>query len=142
MAINDRDTTLGDLNSLDRDNFDHVMKKAKTYKFATPKMAQMFMGTCVDKAMRKCGVKINPSMDGNRIGRLMASKGVKTEHRVYDDKAEAERCNKKGGTPYQTGLYIYDNHEIAAFVSSPFKYQGKIMLTPAFYIRTTVKGVI
>lgn len=138
MPINSPETTLGDLNRLDRDNFDHVMKKAKTYKFHTPGMARKFMGSCVNKAMRKCGVKIKPSMNGDRIARLMTSKNVKMEHRVYDDEEEAERC-KNGGTPYQTGLYIYDNREIAAFVSSPFEYQGEIMVAPAYYIRTTVE---
>ncbi|WP_300456643.1 hypothetical protein [Desulfobacula sp.] len=132
MAYIDKETTLGDLNRMDRDNFAHVMKRdAKTYKFQTAKAARLFMGQCVDKIMRKCGIKIRPGMDGKRISRLMASRKVKVEHRVYDEKEPL----------YQTGLFIYDNLEIAGFVSSPFKQESEIDLIPAFYIRTTVKGV-
>ncbi len=132
MAINDRDTTLGDLNRLDRDNFAHAMKKAKTYKTPTAKAAQLLMGQCFDRAMRKCGVKVRPGMDGSEIAQLMIKKEVKVEHRVYDPKEE---------DLYQTGLYIYSKKEIAGFISSPFEYQGKIDLAPAFYVRTTVEGV-
>ncbi len=130
MAFFDNETTLGDLNRHDRDNFAHVMKRdAKLYKFTSLKQAQRFMGTCVDKALRKCGVKIKPGMDGKRISRMMTSRNVKVEHRTYDEKEEL----------YTTGLFIYDNHEIAAFISSPLQQISNINLIPAFYIKTTVK---
>jgi hypothetical protein len=142
MARNDVDTTLGDINRLDRDNFDHIMKRdANTFKFATPKEAQHFMGLCVDKALRKCGIKIRPNMNGDRIARLMASRECKLEHRTYDDKEEAERVDKEGGTPYQTGLFVYSKNEITAYISSPFAYDGGVIM-PGVYIKTTVKGVI
>jgi len=141
MAMIDHNTTLGDLNDLDRDNFDNLMRNAKTYRFETPKEAQNFMGVCVDKALRKCGVKINPSMDGHRIGRLMTSRQAKVEHRVYDDKEEYDLCNRTGKTPYQTGLYIYSRKEIAAFVSSPFRHNGLVQM-PGIYVRTTVPKVM
>ncbi len=140
MAINDSGTTLGDLNRLDRDNFDHIMKRdGQIYKFATYKQAVMFMGQCVDKVMRKCGVKIRPGMDENRINRLMKSREVKVEQRTYDIEVESKRADSQGGTPYQSGLYIYSRQEIAGFVSSPFQVQSEIDLIPAFYIKTTGK---
>ena len=141
MAIHDQNTTLGDINRIDRDNFDYLIKNAKTYRFDSPKQAQLFMGRCVDKILRKCGVKIKPSMDGNRIGRMMASRAIKVEHRVYNDKEELERSQKDKDSPRQTGLYIYSKKEIAAFVSSPFQHDGAIIM-PGVYIRTTVKDVI
>ncbi len=142
MAINDKDTTLGDINRLDRDNFDHIMQKdGKIYRFENASEAQRFMGLCVDKALRKCGVKIKPNMDGTRISRMMTSRECQMEHRVYDDAEESERADKEGGTPYQTGLYIYSRREIVAFVSSPFMHDGEI-IAPGVYIKTTVKGAV
>jgi hypothetical protein len=125
------DTTLGDLNRRDRDNFDHVLKHdAKTYRFATAKDARRFMGHCFDQIMRKCGAKVRPGMDGPRIDRLMRKHSIKVEHRKYPPDEPL----------YQTGTYIYKNGEIAGFVSSPFRYQGqKIELLPQFFIRTTAR---
>lgn len=133
MGIADRDTTLGDLNRLDRDNFAHIDNKdCKTYAFPSYKSAVAFMGQAFDKAMRKCGVKVRPGMDGNRIDRMMKSRGVKVEHREYGPDEIL----------YRSGIFIYDNREIAAFISNPHVREGKIVeLYEKFVIRTNVKGV-
>lgn len=125
------DTTLGDLNRRDRDNFDHVLKhEAKTYRFTYASEARKFMGKCFDLIMRKCGAKIRPGMDGPRIERLMRNHNIKVEHREYPPDEPL----------YQTGVYIYKNAEIAGFVSSPFKYHGKkVELLPQIFIRTTAR---
>jgi hypothetical protein len=125
------DTTLGDLNRRDRDNFDHVLKHdAKTYRFASVNDARKFMGHCFDLIMRKCGAKVRPGMDSNRIDRLMRKHNVKVEHREYPPDEPL----------YQTGMYIYKNGEIAGFVSSPFRYHGALVeLLPQYFIRTTAR---
>jgi len=124
------DTTLGDLNRRDRDNFDHIMKHdSQTYRVDSVADARKLMGHFVDKLMKKCGVKIRPGMDGNRIDRLMRKHNVRVEHREYPPDEPL----------YQTGVFIYKNGEIAGFVSSPFQYKGQIELLPQYFIRTTVR---
>lgn len=132
MGIADRDTTLGDLNRLDRDNFAHIDNKdCKTYAFPSHESAVQFMGKAFDKAMRKCGVKIRPGM-GARLDRMMRSRGVKVEHREYGPDEIL----------YRSGIFIYDNREIAAFISNPHVREGMILdLHEKYIVRTTVKGV-
>ena len=125
------DTTLGDLNRRDRDNFSHVMEHGtKTYRFNSVGDARKFMGHCFDLIMKKCGVKVRAGMAAQGIDRLMRKHNVRVEHREYPPDEPL----------YQTGVYIYKNGEIAGFVSSPFRYQGtKIELLPQFFIRTTAR---
>jgi len=133
MGIADRDTTLGDLNRLDRDNFAHIDNKdCKTYAFPTYKAAVHFMGKALEKALRKSGVKIRDGMPSARIDRMMKSRDVKVEHRNYG----------KDEVLYRSGLFVYDNREIAAFVSNPFVREGNIVdLYEKFHVRTSVQGV-
>lgn len=136
-----QDTTLGDMQANDRDNFSHINNQdTKTYQFPSAKAAGMFMGQAFDKAMRKLGVKIRPGMDSARIDRLMVSKGVRVEHRVYPPEEEI----------HVSGFYIYRlsedsdraTRELAYFVSNPFFREGTIItLRRIFFVRTNVKGV-
>ncbi len=134
MGIADRDTTLGDLNRLDRDNFAHIDNKdCKTHAFISYKTAVSFMGKAMDKAMRKCGVKIRPGMEGSKIDRMMRSKNVKVEHRAYGKDEEL----------YRSGIFVYDQREIAFFISNPFVREGKIIdIHAKFHVRTNVKDVL
>jgi len=134
MGIADSTTTLGDLNRLDRDNFAHIDNTAcKTYAFPTYKAAVSFMGQALNKALRKCGVKVRPGMEEGRIDRMMSSKNVKVEHRAYG----------KDEQLYRSGLFVYDNREIAAFISNPFVREGRIIdLREQFHVRTNVKDVL
>jgi hypothetical protein len=133
MGVYNSDNTLGDLNRLDRDNFAHIDNKdCKSYAFTTYEAAVKFMGQATDKAMRRCGVKVRPGMDGARIDRMMKSRGVKVEHREYGPDEVL----------YRSGIFIYDNREIAAFVSNPYVREGKIIdLHEKFIVRTNVPGV-
>ncbi len=132
MAINDKDTTLGDLNRLDRDNFEHMKERyGNMYKFTDQKEATMCMGKFLDKILRKSGVKIRPGMDEKRIDRMLASRDVRIEHRVYEDDEEL----------YKSGVFIYDGKEIAGFVSNPFYQISDIDLLPAFYVLVIAKGI-
>ncbi len=124
------DTTLGDLNQIDRDNFAHVLKdESVIYQLKTQQEARQFMGQCVDECLRKCGVKIYASMGGSQYQAILDEAGVKIEYRPYPADEPL----------YQTGLYIYKNHEIAGFVSSPFQYITRLHVPTHFCIRTTVK---
>jgi len=132
MGLNDAGTTLGDLNRLDRDNFEHMKERYGTvYKFANEEEAVMCMGKFFDRIMRKSGVKIRPGMDAKRIDRMLTSKNVKVEHRVYDEEEEL----------FRSGAFIYDNHELAGFVSNPFYQMASIDLLSAFYVLVIAKGV-
>ncbi|RLB94826.1 MAG: hypothetical protein DRH26_00055 [Deltaproteobacteria bacterium] len=133
MGIADRDTTLGDLNRLDRDNYAHIDNKdCKTYAFPSYKFAVKFMGQAFDNAMRKCGVKVRVGMASTKIDRMMKSRGVKVEHREYG----------QDEILYRSGIFIYDNREIAAFISNPFVREGNIIdLYEKYHVRTNVKGV-
>ncbi len=132
MGINDY--TLGDLAEHDRDNFAHVLKKkGKVYKFVKYNDALAFMGQCFKSIMKKVGVKIKPGIDGEKIDKTMKEKKVKVEHREYPPEEEL----------YRTGIFIYDNREIAGYVSNPFidPIEVKYGLLPRYYIHTTAKGV-
>ena len=132
MARNDVDTTLGDINRLDRDNFEHMKEKyGNVYKFSNADAAGMCMAKFIDKIVRKSGVKIRPGMDAKRIDRMLASKNVRIEHRVYGEEEEL----------YRSGVFIYDNKEISGFVSNPFYQVSDIDLLPAFYVLVIAKGV-
>jgi len=134
------DTTLGDLNIHDRDNFTHLIKnKGRIFKFATQDQAIQFMSQCVDKCLRKCGVKIRPGMDAHRIDRLITSRKVKVEHREYLEESELKRAEIDGDEPRKTGFFIYQDHEIAGYISNPFYQKTKIDILPAYYVLTTVQ---
>jgi len=124
------DTTLGDLNQIDRDNFAHVLRdESAVYQLKTQQEARQFMGECVDECLRKCGVRIYPNMGEGQYQALLDEQKVKLEFRPYPADEPL----------YHTGLYIYKNHEIAGFVSSPFQYITRLHVPTHFCIRTTVK---
>ncbi|HEX9972307.1 MAG TPA: hypothetical protein VGD14_09570 [bacterium] len=126
----DKETTLGDLNSIDRDNFDHIDSKyGKIHIFQTLEQALKFVGHCVDKALKKSGVKIRPGMTAERVDRMLKSREIRVEDRDYGPEEEL----------YLSGLFIYDKKEIVAFVSRPFYRKSELSTLPQFYVRTTVK---
>lgn len=123
----DSETTLGDLNRIDRDNFNHINgRHGKEYKFTTVRDAYVFMGQSLDRILRKSGVKIRPGMDATRINRMLDSREVRVEHRDYGPDEPL----------YMSGAFVYDHKEIAGFVSRPFyRKSERIHLLPAFYVR-------
>jgi len=126
----DKETTLGDLNRIDRDNFNHIdSHHGKIYSFTTIESALKFVGHCVDTAMRKSGIKIRPGMTPERIERMCRSREVRVEERDYGPDEEL----------YLSGLFIYDKKEISAFASRPFYRKSELSMIPQFYVRTTVK---
>ncbi len=132
MGVYNSDTTLGDLNRLDRDNYNHIDNKlAKTYRFPNAHAAFAFVGECLQTALGKCGVPVVP-MDGDIVSRVMKDLNIKVEHRNYPPEEEL----------YMSGWFVYDNREIAAFISNPFQRISQMIDTNNdVFVRTTVKGV-
>lgn len=140
MSKMHQDTTLGDMAEIDQDNFAHVCgKETKTYRFPSSRAAFSFMAQAYDKALRSMGVKIRPGMDAKRIDRLLASKGVRVEHREYPPDQDL----------YVSGFYFYrfsedseqSTREIAFFVSNPYtRTGGRIeLLHNDYFVQTNAK---
>ena len=131
MTITD-ETTIGDLEINDRDNFTkNVEKDHKTYTFQSVRSARKFMGQAVDKIMNKCGVKIKRGGDARLIDRRLKAEGVKVEQRTYPPEEEL----------YRSGLFIYKRGELMGFVSSPFRQISNLHLQDRLYIMTTEKDM-
>ena len=129
MTITD-ETTIGDLEINDRDNFTkNVEKDHKTYTFQSVRSARKFMGQAVDKIMNKCGVKIKRGGDARLIDRRLKAEGVKVEQRTYPPEEEL----------YRSGLFVYKRGELIGFVSSPFRQISNLHLQDRLYIMTTEK---
>jgi len=123
MTITD-ETTLGDLEANDRDNYSHI--KTKTYAFTSKATALKFMGDTFDKIMGKLGIEIKPNSRAERIDKMLKKQGVKVEQRTYPPEEPL----------YKSGLYVYKRGDLAGFVSSPFIQESKLYLYK-FYIETT-----
>ena len=129
MTITD-ETTIGDLEINDRDNFTkNVEKDHKTYTFESVRSARKFMGQAVDKIMNKCGVKIKRGGDARLIDQRLKAEGVKVEQRTYPPEEEL----------YRSGLFVYKRGELIGFVSSPFRQISNLHLQDRLYIMTTEK---
>ncbi len=131
MGVYNSDTTLGDLNRLDRDNYNHIdNKEAQTYRFPSHSAALKFVNQCIKKSLERCGVKMLPG-NGEEMEKVMDAKNIRVEHRDYPPEEEL----------YMSGWFIYDNREISAFISNPFIYKTDFAANQDFFVRTTVKGV-
>jgi len=125
-----KETTLGDVEQNDRDNFkETVQKNHKVYRFPSISSAQKFMGQAVDKILKRCGVKVQSGTRGKIIDHRMKKKGVEVEHRKYDEDEEL----------YKSWVFIYKHGELVGYVSSPFvsSLEQKFLTPTSIYIQTT-----
>ena len=129
MTITD-ETTIGDMEINDRDNFTENVEKAhRTYLFQSVPVAQKFMGQALDRIIRKCGVVVRYGVDRYQLDKWLNKEGIKIEQRTYPPEEPL----------YRSGLFVYKRGELMGFVSSPFYHQSAIYQQPKIYIMTTEK---
>jgi hypothetical protein len=122
------ETTIGDLEINDRDNYTHaVEKKSKIYAFPALRPAHKFMGEALDHVMTRCGVSLHPGHRKAHIDKALEKQGVKVEFRKYPPEEPM----------YKSGLYVYKHGDLMGFVSSPFIKKSSLYLGLKFFIETT-----
>ena len=123
MPHENKGDTLADLKAKDIDNWQHLMnEKGERFFFPDMQLAFGAYGEFLRQAIiRVCGIDMrriinkakNPDQAGHLMDRELNKHGVKVEERNYKNEEDINR----------SGLYIYKNNEIAAFV-------GKIKPNP------------
>lgn len=122
--------TLDENESNDNEMAKYAVKNAKRYFFTTPVKAQAFMGKCIQMTLIRCGLIIEPGMPADLVqGRMEANK-IQIENRngLYH-----------GDDIWKSGLYIFKEGELVAFVSLPMQEQPSqfaIDRTPKIFVIT------
>lgn len=107
--------TLGEIADDDKGMFDDVIKNAKKYNFGQDvAKAKAFIGACLDKSLKRCGLTASPHMKPKMVDMLMKRCKIKIESRSkYKDPKDA----------WKNGIYVYKGDQLAAFISQIFVYR-------------------
>jgi hypothetical protein len=89
---------------------EHAIKNAKRYTFFNLEEARAFTGRAVQETLDRLGIKIRPGVSPKFIDKHLEHKRVKVECRE----------KYKGNDTWKCGIYIYQDGELVAFVSSVF----------------------
>ena len=119
--------TLADIWSDDAAMTDDAIKNAKKYNFGNDhKKAQAFIGDCLDKTLKRCGLTISPHMKPKMASMLMK------RHRV---KIESRNKFKTQEDAWKNGIYVFKKNELVAFISQMFVYKpGRFKIDQNRYI--------
>lgn len=132
-SLNDS-RTLEDIWSDDKAMTDDAIKNAKKYVFGNShKKAQAFIGDCLNKTLKRCGLTISPHMKPKMAERLMKTHGVEIESRTkFRDEKDA----------WKNGIYVFRHGELVAFISQMFVFRPnrfKIDRNPYIAVITNAK---
>lgn len=128
------DMTLDDLKQHDVENLENVMKNCKVYDVTGKTVLEvgLFRANHIKQAMQYAGVEYYDGMPEDLIDKAMKRANVKLENRSYDSEEDQ----------WRSGLYLYKNQEIVAFVSAPLAERPSPMVlnpNPRVVIRTNIR---
>ena len=125
--------TLDEMAENDGYMVEHAIKNAKRVTFFELDEARRFTGECMRQTLDRLSIKIRPGISPKFVDKHLKSKKVKVEFR--------ERY--KGKDTWKNGIYVYQNGELVAFISSVFHDEPNPFLLrdqrDKFYVITNAK---
>ena len=107
--------TIGWLHEHDVDNLGHVIsRETRVVVLPTSKKCYEFRENCIKKVLESFGCRLSFSLQPRRFQKKLEKFGLKVERRIY-----------KNDDEWRSGVYIYRNNEIIAFVSEPVRVKEK-----------------
>lgn len=139
--------TMGDIEEDEKAQCDQMHRELKEYEYDLLSDARGFISECIIHSLERLGCEIDRD-----IGRNWKTQGFDIIIFLLQNKEAAKilYASKKVRVSYhrksqedefwKSGLYIYKDKELIAFISKPERMRNEIRLKPEFWmVRTNVK---
>jgi len=131
--------TFGEIQSDEQAQRNHVFDSLNDHRFDTKIQSSRFLDKAIIHAAKNLGVMFTEECMGGRLFAdvILSNKDAANTLFLQNRVRMSRHRRSQVDEPWQAGLYIYKDKELAYFVSQPLKVQSETILSVPFWIVRT-----